>query len=75
MQEILIFKEDPKLSQINQTTNLALLEKIITEKSMNEFGLFPNKNWIDKCLQIYNVSNTFEGKPINEKNLSNVLTY
>lgn len=38
-----------------------MLEKIITEKSMNDYGLFPNKNWIEKCLQIYTVSNTFEG--------------
>ena len=37
------------------------LEKIISEKAMNDYGLFPNKNWIEKCLQIYALSNTYKG--------------
>ncbi|RNA02208.1 dynein gamma flagellar outer arm-like [Brachionus plicatilis] len=61
VQEILMFKEDSKIAQSNHAANLTILEKIITEKSSNDYGFFPNKNWIDKCLQIYTVSNTFEG--------------
>lgn len=61
VQEVLMFKEDSKIAVSSQAASLNILEKIITEKSTNDYGFFPNKNWIDKCLQIYTVSNTFEG--------------
>lgn len=57
-----MFKEDLKLSQqLNQNTNLGQLEKFITEKAINDYNLFPNKSWIEKCLQINSVSNAFRG--------------
>ena len=55
------FKDDPKVPIFNQFSNMPNLEKIISEKAINEYGLFPNKNWIDKCLQIYAVSTTYKG--------------
>jgi hypothetical protein len=61
VQEVLTFKEDPKLSFMNQNSNMVALEKILTEKATNEYNLYPNKNWIEKCLQIYAVSTTFRG--------------
>ena len=56
-----MFKEDPKLSFMNQNSNMVALEKIIMEKAINEYNLYPNKNWVDKCLQIYAVSTAFRG--------------
>lgn len=62
VQDVFVFKDDQKLSQqINQGTNLALLERFISEKAMNDYNLFPNKSWIDKCIQIFSVSNAFKG--------------
>jgi hypothetical protein len=37
------------------------LEGVIIEKATNDYGLFPNKNWVDKCLQIYSVSSVYRG--------------
>ena len=31
------------------------------DKATNENGLTPNKNWVEKCLQIYSVSNVYRG--------------
>lgn len=63
VQDVFSFKEeDVKISTMNQSTSLPLLEKIIAEKASNEFKLFPNKNWIEKCVQIYTLSNTFKSK-------------
>ena len=57
-----MIKEDSKIAQATlQTTRNALLEKIINEKAYNDYGLFPNKSWIEKCIQIYSVSNTYKG--------------
>ena len=56
-----MFKEDPKLSNIYQGPSFNMLERLITDKATNEYGLFPNKNWIEKCIQIHAVSNTFKG--------------
>ncbi len=61
VQEVLLFKKDPKLSFMNQNSNMVALEKFVTEKATNDYNLFPNKNWVDKCLQIYAVSTTFKG--------------
>ena len=61
VQELMGFKDDPKVPIFNQFTNMPNLEKIISEKAINEYGLFPNKNWIEKCLQIYAVSTTYKG--------------
>ena len=56
------FKEDAaKVSYFNQSSHLGSLEKHISEVATNNYGLFPNKNWIDKCMQIYSVSATFKG--------------
>ena len=56
----MVFKEDPKIPMFSQFSNIPNLEKIIAEKAVSEYGLFPNKNWIEKCLQIYAVSNTYK---------------
>ena len=37
------------------------LERILTDKATNDYGLTPNKNWVEKCLQIYSVSSVFRG--------------
>lgn len=56
------FKEEAaKVSYLNQSSHLGSLEKHLNEVATNNYGLFPNKNWIDKCLQIYSVSTTFKG--------------
>jgi hypothetical protein len=63
VQEVFNFKEDSKLSIVNQlgTNNSNILEKLISEKASIEYGLFANKNWVEKCMQIYYASNTFKG--------------
>lgn len=38
-----------------------LLEKLILEKATNDYNFYPNKSWIEKCIQIYSVSNAFKG--------------
>ena len=43
-----------------QPTILTVLEKIVAEKATGEYKLFPNKHWLEKCLQIYTLSNTFK---------------
>lgn len=62
-QDIFGFKDDPmKINQLNiSTQNISSLEKLINEIAINNYGLYPNKNWIEKCMQIYSVSNTFKG--------------
>ncbi len=61
MQDVFVFREDQKLSQqVNQGTNINLLEKLISEKATNDYNFFPNKSWIDKSIQIFSVSNTFK---------------
>lgn len=47
--------------QSSISNNLKSLERIIIDKATNEHGLTPNKNWIEKCLQIYSVSNVYRG--------------
>lgn len=62
VQDVFLFKDDQKLSQqLGQASNLALLEKCISERAMNDYNLYPNKNWIEKCLQVNSVSNAFRG--------------
>jgi hypothetical protein len=61
VQDVLMFREDPKLSFMNQNSNMVALEKVVTEKANKEYNLHPNKTWIDKCLQIYAVSTIFRG--------------
>jgi hypothetical protein len=59
--DILMIKEDNKSSQAVQSSKNVALEKIISEKASSDYNLFPNKSWIDKCLQIYSVSNIYKG--------------
>jgi hypothetical protein len=59
--DVLMIKEDTKASQAVQSSKNAALEKIISEKATSDYNLFPNKSWIDKCLQIYSVSNIYKG--------------
>lgn len=62
VQDILGFKEDViKLNQLSQSSFFCSLEKIINEIATTNYGLFPNRNWIEKCLQIYSVSTSFKG--------------
>lgn len=56
-----MIKDDAKITQALLSSRNSSLEKIISEKSSSEYGLYPNKNWIDKCLQIYSVSNIYKG--------------
>ena len=60
VQEVMCFKEDSKIASFSQFSNIPSLEKIISEIATKEYGLFPNKNWIEKCLQIYAVSSTYK---------------
>lgn len=62
-----MMKDDmSKISALNQQPSvLTVLEKIIIEKATNDFKLYPNKHWIEKCLQIYTLSNTFKSKTKN----------
>lgn len=59
MQDVFFGKEDLKMPIRNQSpfsTQLKSLEKVIEEKAVTDYGLFPNKNWIEKCIQIYTIS-------------------
>lgn len=57
-----MLKDDTnRITTLNQQPPiLGVLEKIIVEKASTNFKLFPNKYWIEKCLQIYTLSNTFK---------------
>ena len=62
VQDVFGFKDDSsKISQLNQSSHLNSLEKTITEKATSEYGFFPNKSWVEKCMQIYSVSLSFKG--------------
>jgi dynein heavy chain, axonemal len=56
VQDIFIIKDDSKSA--NKVSLTSHLERNII-RIANDAGLLPNKNWIDKCMQIYKVSNTF----------------
>ncbi len=62
VQDVFVFKEDVKLTQqLNQGINLNQLEKLISDKAMNDYSFYPNKSWIEKAIQVYSVSNAFKG--------------
>lgn len=57
-------KDDSKAQNTQQSPHyqqMKTLEKIIEDKAASEFNIFPNRQWIDKCLQIYSLSNIFRG--------------
>jgi len=61
-QDIFGFKDDAiRLNQLNQNSNLSALEKLINDIAVSNYGIFPNKSWVEKCLQIYSVSTSFKG--------------
>lgn len=47
--------------QASQNNFLKTLESSIIDRATNEYSLYSNRNWIDKCLQIYAVSNIYRG--------------
>lgn len=62
VQDIFSLKEDINRITLNnqQPSIIGVLEKVIVEKATNEFKLFPNKNWLEKCIQIHTLSNNFK---------------
>lgn len=67
VQDVFSFKEDSKVivqatQQNLNALSLNRLESIISAKAQNDYGLFPNKSWVQKCLQIYTLSNTYKCK-------------
>jgi hypothetical protein len=65
VQEIFGLKEDPlrgsALSATHKASSKQALERIITDKAVADYGLYPNKNWVEKCMQIYTLSKHYDG--------------
>ena len=54
VQDVLFIKEELKSAQGG-------LESVLMERATQDYGFFPNKSWIEKCVQIHNLSNTYKG--------------
>ena len=68
VQEIFGLKDEPRLSQASGSQKSYALERVIADKAFSEYGLYPNKNWVEKCMQIYTLSNNYDGKQRRRKN-------